>query len=81
MLNTGVVRYYYVVHDSLIYNAYVDYHFPKTDHNWLANTGLRLGVVNLRNTPPPMSSGGFDSAVYTSVAEGRSWSIEFTKKL
>jgi outer membrane receptor protein involved in Fe transport len=45
------------------------------------NTTVRLGVVNLTNEPPPLSSdiNGYDPAVYQSMAEGRAWSLRITK--
>ncbi len=78
----GAYSYRYVVHDSKSYNAYVTYRFA-AQNKWLANTNLRLGVVNLFDAKPPLSSDsrGYDPAVYNTLARGRAYSVQLTKKL
>ena len=77
----GAWTYRYVVHDRLTYNAYLSYRF-KAQNPWLGDTTLRLGVVNLRDTPPPLSSDsrGYDPAVYNQLARGREWSVQLTRE-
>ena len=70
------------MHDSLTYNAYVSYRLP-TKNRFFRNTTLRLGVVNLLDESPPLSSDsrGYDPAVYNQLARGRTWSVQVTKEL
>jgi len=77
----GAWTYRYVVHDSLTYNAYVSYRI-RAKNRYLNDTTIRVGVVNLLNAPPPLSSDarGYDPAVYNNLARGRTWSLELTKK-
>ena len=80
--DAGAMRYRYVVRDSLTYNAYVGYDYRGSPDSWLANTSIRLSVVNLFNDAPPLTSEarGFDASVYSTLARGRSWSVEIAKK-
>jgi outer membrane receptor protein involved in Fe transport len=43
---------------------------------------IRLGVNNLTNRAPPLTSdtAGYDPTVYQSLAQGRVWSLAITKK-
>jgi outer membrane receptor protein involved in Fe transport len=49
----------------------------------LRSSSVRLGVVNLFDTPPPLSSGatGFSANVYQGLLVGRTWTMELTKRL
>ncbi len=78
--DTGAVRYRYVVSDSITYNAYLSYNFRKESGRWLDGTSIRLGVINLMDKAPPLSSSGYDAAVYNSVARGRSFSAQIGRK-
>jgi outer membrane receptor protein involved in Fe transport len=42
---------------------------------------MRVGVINLLDTPPPLSSGatGFSSSNYQGLLVGRTWTMEVTK--
>jgi outer membrane receptor protein involved in Fe transport len=55
----------------------------RTKNKWTNDTTIRLGVINLRNTKPPLSSDsrGYDPAIYNLMARGQSWSLQLTKKL
>jgi outer membrane receptor protein involved in Fe transport len=77
----GAWVYRYVVHDSLTWNAYVSYRL-RTKNPYLRHTTVRLGVVNLLNEAPPLSSDsrGYDPAVYGQLARGRTWSVQVTKE-
>ena len=77
----GNYLYRYIVHDSLTFNAYVGYRFGAETNRWLRKTSLRLGVVNLRDSAPPLTSGafGYDSSVYGGMLVGRNWTMELTK--
>ncbi len=71
------------MHDSLSYNAYATYNYRKRTDSWPANTSVRCGVVNLFNLEPPLTSNarGYDPTVYGTLARGRTYSLEITKKL
>jgi outer membrane receptor protein involved in Fe transport len=59
----------------------VGYRFENRPSSWLGGTRVRLGVVNLTDKAPPISSGGFgyNPGVSQSLLAGRSWSLELTK--
>ena len=82
VFTNGSTVFRYVVRDSLSYNAYVSYRF-RTANKWTNGTQVRLGVVNLLNEKPPLSSDsrGYDPSVYNQMARGLSWSVQVTKKL
>jgi iron complex outermembrane receptor protein len=77
----GNYLYRYIVHDSVTFNAYVGYRFGAETNRWLRKTSVRLGVVNLRDSAPPLASGafGYDSSVYGGMLVGRNWTLELTK--
>ena len=79
--NGGYV-YRYVVEDSISYNAYVSYRF-RSKSKWIGDTSVRLGVVNVMDEVPPLSSDsrGYDPSVYNLMARGRSWSFQITRRL
>lgn len=83
VFDTGLVRYRYIVHDSLSYNAYATYNYRGRADSWLANTSVRFGVVNIFNLEPPLTSNarGYDPTVYGTLARGRTYSLEISKKL
>jgi outer membrane receptor protein involved in Fe transport len=73
--------YYLRVDDSVTFNAFGSYTF-KTDGNaWLDDVTVRLGVKNLTDEEAPLTSdpAGYDSAVYNSVAAGRTWTLRLSK--
>ena len=74
--------YRYVVHDSMSFNGFLSYRI-KADRHWLDDTTVRVGVINLFDAQPPLSSDsrGYDPALYNLMARGRSWSLQVTKKL
>ena len=80
---TGNYFYYYKVHDSMTYNAFASYRTGAQAPKWLRSASVRIGVVNLCNTEPPLSSGatGFSTAVYQGLLIGRTWTLELSKQL
>lgn len=82
VFNNGAYSYRYVVHDSKQYNVYVSYRVA-AQNRYLNNTNLRLGVNNVFNAKPPLSSDsrGYDPSLYNTMARGLSWSLQVTKKL
>lgn len=83
VFTNGAFSYRYVVEDSVSFNAFVSYRFRDSDNNWLDDTSIRLGVVNLTDEVPPLSSDsrGYDPSVYNLMARGLSWSVQITKRL
>jgi outer membrane receptor protein involved in Fe transport len=81
IVNNGVVSYRYTVHDSKSYNVYASYRVV-AKNAYLNNTNIRLGVNNVFDAVPPLSSDsrGYDPAVYNTMARGLTWSLQVTKK-
>lgn len=81
LFNNGSYSYRYIVEDSISYNANISYRI-RSKQRWLDHTTLRLGVVNLTDETPPLSSDsrGYDPSIYNQMARGRSWSLQVTKK-
>jgi iron complex outermembrane receptor protein len=71
---------YFRIKSSLTTNAFASYKF--TFGGPFDNTTVRLGVINLTNEPPQLSSdvAGYDPTVYQSIAAGRTWSLRLTKE-
>ena len=83
VFTNGSTVYRYRVSDSMSYNASVSYRIRGKDNKWLKDTTVRVGVVNLFNAEPPLSSDGrgYDPAIYNLMARGQAWSLQVTKKL
>ncbi len=81
VFDTGAVRYRYISRDALSYNAYLAYDL-RGSSRWWSDTTVRFGVVNLFNLEPPLSSNarGYDPTVYNTLARGRTYSLQITKK-
>lgn len=82
VVTNGTTVYRYYVEDSVSYNAYLSYRFS-SQNRWLNDTRLRFGVNNLMDEKPPLSSDsrGYDVALYNTLARGRTFSLQLTKKL
>ncbi|HYC70522.1 MAG TPA: TonB-dependent receptor [Opitutaceae bacterium] len=80
--DAGSSRYRYLVDATTTFNGYVSYRL-RTDNDWLDDTTIRLGVINLTDEQPPLAadSRGYTTNQYMSLARGRVWSIEITKRL
>jgi outer membrane receptor protein involved in Fe transport len=78
----GAYVYRYIVHDSLSYNASVRYSFKKTAPKLFQDTSIRLGIINLLDAEPPLTSGnfGYSASVHTSLLPGRTWTLDVTKR-
>ncbi len=77
----GQFVYRYVVSSTIAYNASLGYRFGPDAAKWLRGTRVRVGVVNLFDKEPPLTTGafGYDPAVSQNLLPGRTWSIEFAK--
>jgi outer membrane receptor protein involved in Fe transport len=82
IFNNGNTAYRYVVHDTKQYNVYLSYRVA-AQNRYLNNTSVRLGVNNVFNAKPPLSSDsrGYDPSLYNTMARGLTWSVQVTKKL
>ena len=82
VFNNGVTQYRYVVHDSKSYNAFVTYRVTARNR-WLNQTSVRVGVNNVFDAAPPLSSDsrGYEVGLYNTMARGRTYSLQVTKKL
>ena len=81
IFSNGAVSYRYTVHDSKSYNVFVNYRVSATNR-YLNNTSIRLGVNNVFDAIPPLSSDsrGYDPSIYNTMARGLTWSLQVTKK-
>jgi outer membrane receptor protein involved in Fe transport len=82
VFDQGRVNYYYRVADSLSFNAFVSHRFEAGAGRWLRGTSVRLGVTNLTDKQPPLSSDivGYQASVYSYLALGRTWTLELTRR-
>jgi outer membrane receptor protein involved in Fe transport len=73
--------YYWRVEDSVTLNAFGSRTFNVDGNKWLSDLTVRIGVKNLLNEEPPLTTdlAGYDPAVYNSVAAGRTWTLRFSK--
>jgi iron complex outermembrane receptor protein len=78
----GSTFYYYHVADSITYNAHIGYKFPAKASRLLAGTAVRLGVVNLTDKAPPLTSDfqGYTPSVYNHLLPGRTWTLHLTRE-
>lgn len=81
----GRTIYRRVIDPVVSYNLSVGYRFGEAAPEWMRDTRLRLGVVNLTDEDPPLSAAGsdnfgYDPSVNQSLLTGRSWSLELVKK-
>ena len=83
VFTNGSTVYRYRVGDSMSYNASLSYRIRNAGFDWLKDTTVRVGVVNLFDAQPPLSSDsrGYDPSVYNLMARGQSWSVQISKKL
>ena len=82
VFNNGAYSYRYVVHDSKSYNVHAAYRIS-AGNRYLNDTSIRVGVNNVLDAKPPLSadSRGYDVSVYNTMARGRTYSLQVTKKL
>jgi iron complex outermembrane receptor protein len=72
--------HYWKVDDTVTFNAFLSKSFI-SDSKLLDGTTIRLGVKNLTDEKPPLTSdtGGYDASVYNSIAVGRVWTLRLNK--
>jgi iron complex outermembrane recepter protein len=78
----GRTIYRLVIDPVVTFNLSVGYRFDEGSAPWLTDTRVRLGIANLTNEEPPLTSGafGYDPSVSQSLLSGRTWSLEVSKK-
>ncbi len=66
----------------MTYNLTLGYAFDGREGGWLDDTRVRLSVANLTDEAPPLSSGafGYNPSVSQSLLNGRTWSLELSKR-
>lgn len=74
--------YRYVIHDNVTFNAFVGYRFGANSGKWLSRSSVKLGVVNLLDRTPPLTSGsfGYSSSVAGTQVMGRTWTVELNRQ-
>jgi len=79
--DSGGYLYRYVVHAVTSFNASIGYRFSAERAPFLARTSVRLGVVNLTDRQPPLTSGaaGYSAAVHGALYAGRTFTGECTR--
>ena len=82
VFNNGAYSYRFIVKETMTYNLHLSYRLASSNR-WLNQTSVRFGVNNLFNLEPPLSadSRGYEPSVHNSLARGRSFSLQLTKKL
>jgi len=80
--DSGRFLYRYVVSEVITYNAFVGHRFGAQAPRWLRQTGVRLGVTNLTDREPPLTSGaiGYSPSVHGALFPGRIWTLELTRR-
>lgn len=82
VFSNGALSYRFKVGDTVSYNVNLTYRI-KSKNRWFGGTSVRVGVINLLDAEPPLAadSRGYDAGVYNSLARGRTYSLQLTKKL
>tara|TARA_R100000306_G_scaffold44920_1_gene42926 strand:+ start:98276 stop:101395 length:3120 start_codon:yes stop_codon:yes gene_type:complete len=78
----GRTVYRRVIDSFVTYNLTVGYQFDNSASPLLRDTRVRVGVINLTDKEPPLSSDnfGYNPSVSQSLLSGRSWNIQFTRR-
>ena len=81
--DSGTYLYRFVVRDVVSFNALLGYRFKQEAPRVLRHSSIRVGVVNLTDREPPLTSGavGFSAGVHGNLFQGRAWTLELTKQL
>jgi iron complex outermembrane recepter protein len=74
--------YRYRIRDVVSMNASIGYRFTDESSKWLNRTSVRLGVNNLTDKLPPLTSGsqGFSSSTHNYLFAGRTWTLDVTRQ-
>jgi outer membrane receptor protein involved in Fe transport len=80
--DSGRFLYRYVVGEVITYNAFAGYRFGRDANALVRNTNVRLGVVNLLDRDPPLTSGalGYSPSVHGTMFPGRTWTLELSRR-
>ena len=71
-----------MIHDNVTFNAFAGYRFDANRGKWLSRSSIKVGVVNLLDRNPPLTSGsfGYSSSVAGTQVMGRTWTIELNRQ-
>ena len=63
-------------------NPSAGYRFGREAARWVRSTNVRLGVVNLLDRDPPLTSGalGYSPSVHGTMFPGRTWTLELSRR-
>lgn len=79
----GNYVYRYKVDDVAYFNAFGSYTFGSDAGLLLSDSTIRVGVNNLTDAEPPLSSGNFGfgfNTMHTMLVPGRTWTLQITKQ-
>jgi outer membrane receptor protein involved in Fe transport len=77
--DNGITRYLLRVDPYIQHNAWISYRFPHESRPWLQGVSTRVGVNNVLDTDPPMSSDQYGFRTGTANPRGRQFTFEVSK--
>jgi len=80
--NGSTTVYRRVIDPFWSYNFTAGYAFRASAPGWLRGTKVRVGVVNLTDEEPPLTTSegfGYDASVNQALLPGRTWTLEITR--
>ncbi len=78
--DNGVTRYLLLVRPAWQHNAWVSYRIERWAPAWLRGTTARLGVNNVLDTDPPLSSDQYGFRTGSANPRGRQFTLELARK-
>jgi iron complex outermembrane receptor protein len=78
--DNGIARYLLKVEPYIQHNAWLSYRFKASQHRWLKDVSVRVGVNNVFDTEPPLADEGFGFFTGSANPRGRQFSLELARK-
>ncbi len=78
--DNGITRYLLRVDPYIQHNAWISYRFDRAAQSWLQGTSVRLGMNNVFDTEPPLTSDQYGFRTSTANPRGRQFTMEVSKK-
>jgi iron complex outermembrane recepter protein len=78
--DNGITRYFLRVKGSFQHNAWLSYRFDRNAHAWLRDTSLRVGINNVLDAEPHLTSDQYGFRSGTANPRGRQFTMEMSKK-
>jgi iron complex outermembrane recepter protein len=75
-----ITRYVLRVEPYIQHNAWLAYRFERDAHPWLRDTSLRVGMNNVFDEDPPLTSDQYGFRAGTANPRGRQFTMEVSKK-